>query len=82
MKILAWNVQGLGSDVKLSVVRRVIRQEKLDMVLLQETKNDKVEDVGIRWLWVDNGFDFCFSIAEGRSRGILSDNGWMRMRLA
>lgn len=38
IKILSWNVRGLGSDDKCAVVRDVIRTSRCDVLFLQETK--------------------------------------------
>ena len=48
MKVLSWNVRGLGSLRKLRLLKKKIMQEKLDLVFLQETKcmNQKLDEVG------------------------------------
>lgn len=38
MKIISWNVRGLGSPVQKATVKEVIRSSKADVVLMQETK--------------------------------------------
>lgn len=38
LKILSWNVRGLGDFEKSLVVRNVIRSSRCDIVCLQETK--------------------------------------------
>ncbi|KAL4340292.1 hypothetical protein GQ457_08G036930 [Hibiscus cannabinus] len=40
MKILSWNIRGLGNEVKWSVVRRMLRSHEVEMAFLQETKLD------------------------------------------
>ena len=37
IKVLSWNVNGLGDKIKREVVSQFITQHSLDVVLLQET---------------------------------------------
>ena len=50
MKVLSWNVRGLGSLRKQRLLKKKIMQEKLDLVFLQETKctNQKLDELGKR----------------------------------
>ena len=41
MKIISWNARGLGSSNKRRVVKDFLRSENLDVVMIQETKNEK-----------------------------------------
>ena len=45
MKIISWNIKGLNNPHKKDMVRNMIRDNKLDIVLIQDTKmpKDKVE---------------------------------------
>jgi exonuclease III len=38
MKVLSWNCGGLGSPSKSDLVKSLVKQEKLKVLLLQETK--------------------------------------------
>lgn len=40
IKIISWNVQGLGSRKKRRVVKDFLHHETLDIVMLQETKGE------------------------------------------
>ena len=51
MKILRWNVRGLGSRAKRKRVRETILKASLDIVLLQETKLEILDDLVVRDLW-------------------------------
>ncbi|KAL4368489.1 hypothetical protein GQ457_05G026470 [Hibiscus cannabinus] len=45
MRFLTWNVHGMGSDVKISVVRRMVRLHKIDdLFFIQETKKVDVKE--------------------------------------
>ena len=45
MKFISWNIKGLNNPHKLDIIKNMIRANKLDIVLIQETKmlKDKVE---------------------------------------
>ena len=38
MKIVSWNCRGLGRKYKKEAIRDIVRMEKIDILLLQETK--------------------------------------------
>ena len=38
LKVMCWNVRGLGDESKCNVVRNVIKESRCDVVCLQETK--------------------------------------------
>lgn len=40
MKIVSWNVRGLGSDIKRAAIKNTLRSVRVDLILLQETKVD------------------------------------------
>ncbi|KAK9045238.1 hypothetical protein V6N11_059125 [Hibiscus sabdariffa] len=40
MKILTWNVKGLGTYAKILAIRRLLRGQKVELAMLQETKNN------------------------------------------
>ncbi|KAL4271536.1 hypothetical protein GQ457_13G018540 [Hibiscus cannabinus] len=71
MRIVTWNIMGMGTEVKLNAVRKIIRDQRAEILLLQETKKDAFSDLEISKLWVDDQFDFRFSGAVGRSGGLL-----------
>lgn len=41
MIIVSWNIRGLGSPEKKSAVRKLLRQNKVDVLLLKEFKIHK-----------------------------------------
>lgn len=43
MKILSWNIRGLGHPSKVAALRDVIISEKLGIIMLQETKQNHKE---------------------------------------
>ena len=43
MKIVTWNVRGLGRPKKKRAVRRLFSQRKCDMIFIQESKLEAVD---------------------------------------
>ena len=48
MKIFSWNVRGLGSRAKRKRVKETISKATPDVVLLQETKLEMLDDMVVR----------------------------------
>lgn len=55
MKIISWNVKGLGIPKNRSSIKEVFKKYKADLVMIQETKkfqstclSNRVEEVGTR----------------------------------
>ena len=68
MKIITQNIRGLNNIHKLDVVRNSFREQKLDFLLLQETKMEKEKAEQIK-----SFKDYCLkaSSSEGASGGTL-----------
>ncbi|GMJ01096.1 hypothetical protein HRI_003778800 [Hibiscus trionum] len=71
MRILSWNVRGLGGGAKRRSVDEVIRKNKVDMVVLQETKLEDVPSMWVSSLWYSDSFEMAVSPSMGASGGIL-----------
>lgn len=58
MKLLSWNVRGLGKPVKRRKIKNLFFERKVDMVLLQETKKQNSEwgVCQINLAWGKDGF--------------------------
>ena len=60
IKIISWNVRGLAGALHRMVVKEMIRRQKVQITLIQETKlkevNEKiVKDIwGIGWVAVES----------------------------
>lgn len=48
MKLVSWNVRGLGCHIKRAVVKDFMQTYKVDIGLLQETKLNSVPDSTIK----------------------------------
>ena len=58
-KILSWNVRGLNEGKKRSRVKRLLRQWKVDIVCLQETKLDMITTGLVQSLWSCPYLEWC-----------------------
>ncbi|XVF38861.1 hypothetical protein REPUB_Repub20aG0138600 [Reevesia pubescens] len=72
MKIMSWNVRGISSDGKQDRVRRLINRVNPNVVLVQETKSKKCDNLLISKLWPFGKVDWLFSPADGASGGLIS----------
>ncbi|KAL8487745.1 hypothetical protein ACS0TY_024176 [Phlomoides rotata] len=72
MKIISYNVRGMGKKMKISEIKQMIQRNSIDMCCIQESKMEKFEDRIGREIWVDNNFDLAWREEEGRSGGIIS----------
>ncbi|XP_058104713.1 uncharacterized protein LOC131248452 [Magnolia sinica] len=71
MIVLSWNVRGLGSRQKRSLIKGSIRRKQPDVLCLQETKVPKFSKQLLDSLWGDQDADFVSLDASGSSGGIL-----------
>ena len=51
MKIISWNVRGLGSSNKRRVIKDFLRLENPDVVMIQETKKEKCDRRFVGSVW-------------------------------
>ncbi|GMP24335.1 hypothetical protein CsSME_00001633 [Camellia sinensis var. sinensis] len=71
MKLMSWNVRGLGNLEKRGRIRKLIYERKADIVLLQETKNVSILEKEVRALWGKRNMDFMVVGSEGSAGGLL-----------
>lgn len=71
MKILSWNVRGLGGVEKRRYVKECLWKYHLDMVIFQETKKDKIVPLLIRSLVGQNSFEWIDIPVVGVAGGML-----------
>lgn len=71
MKILSWNVRGLGRADRRRRIKEFLRLKNMDMVLLQETKRSSIDRSVVRSLWPSDSVEYMEVDAEGSARGIL-----------
>lgn len=68
--LLVWNVRGLNSRARRSVVRELVAQERVSLLTLQETKLDVCDDALVMDL-LGPGFDYFCLPADNTRGGIL-----------
>ncbi|GAU51009.1 hypothetical protein TSUD_377370 [Trifolium subterraneum] len=56
MKILSYNVRGLGAVEKRIELQRLIAERRVDVLCIQESKMEVVEESLIRYLWGSDSF--------------------------
>lgn len=71
MKIISWNIRGMGSSVKKRFLAKLIKERRPDMCMIQETKLERVDKGMVQRVWGDFDVDFADSGAVGASGGIL-----------
>lgn len=54
MNLLTYNARGLGRGVKWSAIRRMVRNQKVDVLCIQETKKEVMERHMCQALWGDS----------------------------
>ena len=69
MKIVSWNCRGLGGSRKVEAIKEIIKSERLDILLLQETKMSNVEAMALSCLFWKNSKGKAVS-SKGASGGI------------
>lgn len=71
MKILSWNVRGLGKKEKLGKLKQLIKQRKMDVLLILETKQKTRTKNFIYSIWGDSECDYAEVDANGTAWGLL-----------
>ncbi|GKV32708.1 hypothetical protein SLEP1_g41295 [Rubroshorea leprosula] len=71
MKILSFNVRGLGGILKKKEVGKLVKAERPDFLFLQETKLEKADGNLCRMLWNSDGFDWVMKGSSGASGGMV-----------
>lgn len=69
MRIVSWNVRGMGSELKIAAIKRLIRSSRGNVCLLQESKLDMVNMNLVNKIWGIDNVNFRFVGAEGRPGG-------------
>ncbi|KAK9930230.1 hypothetical protein M0R45_027274 [Rubus argutus] len=71
MKIISWNIRGMGSRSKRRVIKEKILTSKADVVILQETKKEVIHRKLIGSIWGVRYTDWVSLPSLGSSGGIL-----------
>ena len=71
MKMVSWNVRGLGGSMWKLVVKALLRRHKVQLTLLQETRLKEIDDSVIRETWGRKNVHWLAADVDGSSGGIL-----------
>ena len=71
VKIISWNVRGVNDPDRRKIIRNFIRNQRVDLVCLQETKIQEMSTAVARSLGVGRIFDWRALNAEGSAGGII-----------
>jgi exonuclease III len=71
MKIVSYNIRGLGGGVKRKAIKKIIREEGVDMLCVQETKVVVVDFSFCSSLWGADDIDWVSKPSVGNSGGLL-----------
>lgn len=69
---MSFNTRGLGLNEKRKVIRKLISQEDIDFLMIQESKLSQFNRAVCNQLWPSDHFDESHADSIGRSGGILS----------
>jgi len=71
MKVMFWNVRGLGKPHRRSLVRKHILSDNLEVVALQETIKQNFDDWELKELAGNQDFTWFWSPSKGHSGGMM-----------
>lgn len=72
MRIMFWNVRGLGTSHRRSWVKNHILQEDLDLVAIQETIKKDFMDWELKEMAGNKDFSWVWAAAKGHSGGLIT----------
>ncbi|KAL8484127.1 hypothetical protein ACS0TY_026721 [Phlomoides rotata] len=72
MKLLSYNMRGLGRKEKIREVRELINKLRIEICCLQETKMEVMNTKVCRSIWGSRPFDWSHQDAERNAGGILT----------
>ena len=71
LKLLCWNVRGANDSSKRKIIKSFIRNQKVDLLCLQETKIQSMTEGVVRSLGSGRFLDWRALDASGSAGGIL-----------
>ena len=71
MNIVSYNVRGRRRGVKWGAIRRLVRNQKVDMICIQETKRESIDKATCHALWGDSDIGWEFQPAINTAGGLL-----------
>ena len=71
MNILSLNIRGCGNSAKRKRLQHHIKNNNINVCLIQETKAQNIDDRIVHSIWGDKEVDWTTKFSEGLSGGIL-----------
>lgn len=71
MKIISWNLRGLGARPKRALIKDLLVKENPDLVILQETKLNQIDRRVIKFVWSSRHVGWLHLEASNSAGGIL-----------
>ena len=71
IRLLSWNVRGVNDSSKRKVIKAIIRNQKVDLFCLQETKIQSMNEGLVRSLGYGRFLDWGALDAQGAAGGVL-----------
>lgn len=72
MKLISWNIRGLGGVEKKREVCQMVREKKPFILCIQETKLPVFDVIICKSIWGDGPVDFSFQPSRGASGGLVT----------
>ena len=71
MNIISYNVRGLGRGIKWAAIKRLVKKHRIDMLCLQETKREQIDNTICQALWGDAEVSWEMQPASNTAGGLL-----------
>ena len=71
MRIVTWNLRGVGYDNKNRMIKNLLKEEDIELVGLVDTKHSEFSPYDIHSCWAQESVDFIHKPAHDRSGGLI-----------
>ena len=72
MKLMTYNVRGLGGRVKRKALKQIVMKEKVEILCVQESKLEVVDQKICKEVWGDSEVEWRAVPATNRAGGIIT----------
>ena len=71
MNIISYNIRGLGRGIKWPAIRRLVNENHIDLLCIQETKIESINKLLCQALWGNSKFSWESYPSANSAGGIL-----------
>ena len=71
MQIITYNIRGLGRGVKWAAIRKLVKKERINILCLQVTKKEQLDNTVCQALWGDSDVGWELQLACNSAGGLL-----------